>query len=233
MLGVNSKQEVVAKITDFGLAKQTDHRNLAATHCGCVLFIYFVNDIAITELCFYSPTTLSTLLYMAPELLRADPLYTNSVDIWAAGIIMYQLLCSGSATSLRFTHAFFMLFAFFPFCLLSENPHFLHPQFQNSISLYTNLIATFPLHYLPIISLPSLSFLQNGRCRFPQNTQRQPHLPLSPSPPTPQNSPSPILRHFFILFFLLQLSRHYLRVPRWSLVLLRLWGTLCCGHHST
>ena len=72
MLASNSNREISVKITDFGLTKQTGRANLAVTQCG-------------------------SLMYMAPELLKKGQrdLYTNSVDIWAAGIIMYQLLCAG------------------------------------------------------------------------------------------------------------------------------------------
>ena len=73
MLAKNDRQEISVKISDFGLTKQTGRQNLAVTHCG-------------------------SLMYMAPEQLKQQAgagLYTNSVDIWASGIIMYQLLSSG------------------------------------------------------------------------------------------------------------------------------------------
>lgn len=54
------------KITDFGLSTDARHKN---ENCG-------------------------TLLYMAPEQ-SLSPFYSQSVDIWSCGIILYMLLCRG------------------------------------------------------------------------------------------------------------------------------------------
>jgi len=65
----DKSQQLVVKMADFGLARNyiDDEHLLSATTCG-------------------SP------LYMAPEILVGPPLYNSRIDLWAYGIIFYQML---------------------------------------------------------------------------------------------------------------------------------------------
>jgi len=54
------------KICDFGWVSEYDG-SLRGTFCG-------------------------TLEYMAPEMLRDKPSYSKEVDIWALGILLYELV---------------------------------------------------------------------------------------------------------------------------------------------
>ncbi|KAK2951434.1 putative Serine/threonine-protein kinase H1 like protein [Blattamonas nauphoetae] len=60
-------KDLIAKITDFGLARSVPDQNLAVTHCG-------------------------TPLYMAPEVCLDNKPYDIRADIWGVGIIFYELL---------------------------------------------------------------------------------------------------------------------------------------------
>lgn len=60
-----SGTERTAKIADFGLSKYTSR---------------------------YMHTYLGTLLYMAPESWYTQPGYTNSIDVWAFGVIALEFL---------------------------------------------------------------------------------------------------------------------------------------------
>ncbi|CAK65635.1 unnamed protein product (macronuclear) [Paramecium tetraurelia] len=59
-------KDIVPKIADFGLSIQFENFDYSTCKCG-------------------------TFLYMAPEILQ-NKLYSKPVDVWATGIIMYQLL---------------------------------------------------------------------------------------------------------------------------------------------
>ncbi|CAD8123357.1 unnamed protein product [Paramecium sonneborni] len=59
-------KDLIPKIADFGLSIQFDAFDFSTCKCG-------------------------TYLYMAPEILQ-NKLYSKPVDVWATGIIMYQLL---------------------------------------------------------------------------------------------------------------------------------------------
>ncbi|CAD8120974.1 unnamed protein product [Paramecium sonneborni] len=59
-------KDLIPKIADFGLSIQFESFDFSTCKCG-------------------------TYLYMAPEILQ-NKLYSKPVDIWATGIIMYQLL---------------------------------------------------------------------------------------------------------------------------------------------
>lgn len=65
----DKSQQFIVKVADFGLARNyvDDEHLLSATTCG-------------------SP------LYMAPEILVGPPLYNSRIDLWAYGIIFYQML---------------------------------------------------------------------------------------------------------------------------------------------
>lgn len=66
ILLTNNKR--VLKICDFGLAKNNEDNNLCKTVCG-------------------SP------LYMAPEMIKnTNVLYTDQIDLWSTGLILYELL---------------------------------------------------------------------------------------------------------------------------------------------
>lgn len=58
------------KIVDFGLSKKYSHRTEDVRFCG-------------------------TRIYMAPEVIMKQNECTKSVDIWAVGIIMYEVLTGG------------------------------------------------------------------------------------------------------------------------------------------
>lgn len=59
-------QDVLFKLADFGFAKVTNEEGLTRGITG-------------------------TPLFMAPEILASSP-YSTKVDIWALGIMMFQLL---------------------------------------------------------------------------------------------------------------------------------------------
>jgi serine/threonine-protein kinase Chk2 len=63
-----SDPDSVVKITDFGLSKFCNQITQLKTHCG-------------------------TMSYQAPELIeeKREP-YTNKVDIWSLGIVMFYML---------------------------------------------------------------------------------------------------------------------------------------------
>ena len=67
--GYNIKGDAYVKITDFGYATICDGND--KTMIG--------------------GTRLGTPCYMAPELIKRDP-HTEKVDIWALGVIAYNLL---------------------------------------------------------------------------------------------------------------------------------------------
>ncbi|KAA6376051.1 MAG: putative kinase domain protein [Streblomastix strix] len=56
--------EVVLKISDFGLSRQLDDDQLARTHCG-------------------------TPLHMAPEVLMKNGAFNNKADLWSVGVIIH------------------------------------------------------------------------------------------------------------------------------------------------
>src|SRR5271155_799514 len=65
-----SRAEGIWKIADFGLSTEA-----TSQHARTTLF------------------SNGTPSYRAPELLKQNPKYTNKVDIWALGCILYELLC--------------------------------------------------------------------------------------------------------------------------------------------
>ena len=54
-------------VTDFGLAKQFTSGSVLHTYCG-------------------------TVQYLSPEITRNNP-YTNKCDVWAVGVMVYEMLC--------------------------------------------------------------------------------------------------------------------------------------------
>ena len=60
----NSMSTLTLQLADFGLAKHTPQSTEMVTACG-------------------------TILYWAPEMFQRDS-YTNKVDAWSAGVIMYE-----------------------------------------------------------------------------------------------------------------------------------------------
>ena len=60
------------KIGDFGLAIRTGSEKTASLTLKC-----------------------GTPVYMAPEMNNQNSSYTNSVDVWSVGVIMYRLMCKG------------------------------------------------------------------------------------------------------------------------------------------
>lgn len=58
-----------AKLTDFGLCKQQTEGDLLLTTCG-------------------------TLVYAAPEIIKAEPYDGMKADIWSAGILLYSMICN-------------------------------------------------------------------------------------------------------------------------------------------
>jgi serine/threonine protein kinase len=62
-----NSEEILFKLTDLGLSKDTNNSFMAATHCG-------------------------SLLWMSPEVILSSAPFDVRCDIWALGIISYQLL---------------------------------------------------------------------------------------------------------------------------------------------
>ena len=94
---------MLIKLADFGLSKASDN-DMVSTHCG------FDNRLLFNSSDYIYPFH-STVLYMAPEVLltSARSAFSSSVDIWAAGVIMYQLLTMFLFISLLQTHCFYSL----------------------------------------------------------------------------------------------------------------------------
>lgn len=65
ILLASSERETLIRISDFGLSRLQSHSNMA-TRCG-------------------------TEIYLAPEVQTLN--YTNKVDIWSLGVILYNCLC--------------------------------------------------------------------------------------------------------------------------------------------
>lgn len=62
-------EEPIVKVSDFGLSKMLDSQTMMKTFCG-------------------------TPMYVAPEILltRGKGSYTNQVDVWSLGVILYCTL---------------------------------------------------------------------------------------------------------------------------------------------
>lgn len=67
LLNSHDKKETLIKITDFGLSKFFDNNPVMKTFCG-------------------------TQNYLAPEVLKGDGKYTNKIDNWSLGVILYIML---------------------------------------------------------------------------------------------------------------------------------------------
>ncbi|KAJ6247844.1 serine/threonine-protein kinase dclk3 [Anaeramoeba flamelloides] len=66
LLYTEENDEIIVKLTDFGLSKILSSRDMMTTACG-------------------------TPYYVAPEIIKREP-YGPSVDIWSTGVIIYVLL---------------------------------------------------------------------------------------------------------------------------------------------
>ncbi len=67
LLYADQTEEAEIKVADFGLAKLLDQSQVMATACG-------------------------TPGYVAPEILEGKA-YTDKVDMWSLGVILYIILC--------------------------------------------------------------------------------------------------------------------------------------------
>lgn len=67
LLNSHDEKETLIKITDFGLSKFFDNNPAMKTYCG-------------------------TMNYLAPEVVRCEGNYTNKIDNWSLGVILYIML---------------------------------------------------------------------------------------------------------------------------------------------
>ena len=102
LLTLLDTNETLAKITDFGLSKFINETSLMKTFCG-------------------------TPNYLAPEVLstRGEASYSNKVDVWSLGVILYICLVgyppfTGASSSMHFTNQAKIVFSFEVKCFNDE-----------------------------------------------------------------------------------------------------------------
>lgn len=91
LLSLPDSTETLVKITDFGLSRFINETSLMKTFCGTPNYLGKSVKTDGLEMIFF--------FFLAPEVLstRGEASYTNKVDVWSLGVILY--ICLGKMTS--------------------------------------------------------------------------------------------------------------------------------------
>ena len=92
LLSLPDSTETLVKITDFGLSRFINETSLMKTFCGTPNYLGKTVKSDWSEMIFF-------FSFLAPEVLstRGEASYTNKVDVWSLGVILY--ICLGKMTS--------------------------------------------------------------------------------------------------------------------------------------
>jgi serine/threonine protein kinase len=94
VLVFSTSRGVVGKVTDFGTVKMMQLSTARRGHKGETASARLMIQQQLDRVSASHAVTvgaIGTILYMAPEVLRADPTYTQAIDVFSMGVMLWQV----------------------------------------------------------------------------------------------------------------------------------------------